>query len=65
MYLKAEKLNKAVYQIGYHYRQISVIHYWLSDYQQNPTLVCNTTLSVLLFNQCWSNSDSTRISGDI
>ena len=37
MYWKVKNLNKVVYRIGYQYRQISLIHYWLSEYRLNST----------------------------
>jgi len=35
MYWKVENLNKVVYQIGYWYQQIVLIHYQLQEYQLN------------------------------
>ena len=37
--LKVENLNKVVYRISYRYRQIFLIHYWLSEYRLNSISV--------------------------
>ena len=45
MYWKVKNLNKVVYQIGYRYRQIFLIHYRLSEYRLNSIIGASLILS--------------------